>query len=153
MTDTGNNRIRRVTLDGLHLSVFSFDDVVCYVLIDSGLPAGTVVTVAGSGKEGHVDADGELAFFSRPTQICIDPSSGAYLVSDNHSIRMVTPQGTVSTLAGANVAGYAEGKGPEARFKNVAGLTVDPTTNAILVCDSGMRYAAVVLPHCRQVEV
>jgi hypothetical protein len=64
--------------------------------------------------------------------------NGDLLVSDssNHSIRVVSPEGAVRTLAGNGMAGFANGQGADARFNCPCGLALDLCGN-LLVADSG----------------
>jgi hypothetical protein len=63
---------------------------------------------------------------------------GLFVMADanNHAIRVVTPGGTVRTLAGNGEAGFADGQGAAARFKSPTGLARDKD-GSILVADSG----------------
>ena len=74
--------------------------------------AGRVSTLAGQeGEPGSTDGLGRAARFNLPMGLAIDPDTGALLVADsgNDTIRLVTPGGQVSTLAGA--AGLARRSG------------------------------------------
>jgi DNA-binding beta-propeller fold protein YncE len=64
-------------------------------------PAGEVSTVAGSGKAGYIDGATTAAQFNNPTGIAPLPN-GAAVVADrnNNRLRLVTPDGSVTTLAG-----------------------------------------------------
>jgi len=99
---------------------------------------GTVSTLAG-GKMGYMDGVGREAQFRLPMGICMDQESGTIYVSDssNNCIRVVTPDGVVSTLAGTpcGEAGYADGVGVEARFNMPRGIAVDQQGN-VIVADS-----------------
>src|SRR5664280_2591649 len=96
-------------------------------------PDGTVTTVAGSpGVGGSVDGIGASALFDRPSSLAIDGTSGIIYVSDtnNHTIRKIATDGTVTTLAGvAGVRGIADGTGSAAFFNYPAGLAVDSSGN------------------------
>ena len=64
-----------------------------------------VQTFAGSGEVGYLDGQGQLTKFSSPSQIVADTSSNLYVWdSGNYLIRKITPDGTVSTLAGGGTA-------------------------------------------------
>ncbi|HEX6100626.1 MAG TPA: NHL repeat-containing protein [Thermoanaerobaculia bacterium] len=97
-----------------------------------------IQTLAGSTSGGgHIDAQGESARFSAPRAIAVD-AAGNFYVADtgNHVIRKITPDGEVSTLAGApGVAGYADGTGSAARFRFPTGIAVDAGSGAIFVSD------------------
>ncbi len=103
-------------------------------------PSGNVITLAGSpNQSGSVDGVGSAARFNRPAGLALD-TNGNLLVADteNHVIRLVTPDGTVSTLAGlAATSGDADGLTGNARFRspqavcaNAGGILVADTANS-----------------------
>jgi len=98
-------------------------------------PAGIVSTFAGiPGKPGSVDGPGYQAQFSLPTAIAADRTGFLY-VSDgaNNTIRKITPEGLVTTLAGSpGVPGTADGMGSKALFHYPQGLAVDAMGNVIV---------------------
>lgn len=108
LADGNNNRIRKVT------------------------PEGLVSTFAGN-DEGFTDGTGNLAQFNNPLGIAVS-SDGTIYVSDtdNNSIRKITAEGVVTTLAGGT-AGYNDGNGDTAQFQGPTGITVD---------DNGVIYVA-----------
>ena len=89
---------------------------------------GTVTTIAGlAGVPGSVDGTGSAARFRSLTSIAVDRGGTIYIADQSdHTIRKVSPQGEVSTLAGlAGAAGFADGPGHLARFFRPYGLAVD----------------------------
>lgn len=110
ITDCGNNTIRKMT------------------------PQGVVTTFAGqSGRQGTRDQIGRDARFSCPAGIAIDTRGTAetdddiiYVAdSDNHSIRKILADGTVTTLAGeAGISGATDGTGAAAHFAFPYGLVL-----------------------------
>jgi sugar lactone lactonase YvrE len=101
VADTGNATIRRIT------------------------PAGIVTTLAGSAA--NRDGVGNTAWFNSPSGVAVD-AAGILYVADamNATIRKITPDGTVSTLAGAaGVPGDADGVGGAARFNFPTGIATD----------------------------
>lgn len=99
-------------------------------------PAGVVSTLAGkAGVTGAQDGQGVAARFTRPAAIAVD-SHGQVYVADGNSIRRISPDGLVSTLAGSAFdAGAQDGRAQLATFRNPAGLTVDGAGN-VVVADS-----------------
>jgi hypothetical protein len=64
-------------------------------------PGGVVTTLAGSaGVAGTVDGTGPAARFTSLDAITIDDSRNLY-VTDNQTIRKITPSGTVTTIVGS----------------------------------------------------
>ena len=100
-------------------------------------PAGNVTILAGAGDIGFKDGKGNLAKFNTILGMTCD-ASGNLWVSDggNHAIRKVTPDGTVSTIAGKGVMGYSDGDNTKALFKYPFGITVD-NTGVVFVMDNG----------------
>jgi hypothetical protein len=87
VADTGNDRIRRIA------------------------PDGTVTTVARSIYD-YGDGRGTDAYFRRPTALDVDAEGICYVAdTGNNTIRIIDPNGTVTTLAGALPGGDANGVG------------------------------------------
>lgn len=96
--------------------------------------AGVVTTVAGtSGTNGFTNGTGTAARFSVPFDIAVDGAGNLY-VSDhgNHAVRMVTPTGVVTTLAGSGSAGKTDGTGTAASFKFPSGIAADSSGTVYL---------------------
>jgi sugar lactone lactonase YvrE len=93
-------------------------------------PTGTVTTFAGTGISGWQDGPAATAQFTSPGGITIDSSRNLYITEyHGHRIRKITPAGFVSTIAGTNIAGFADGRGSSARFNTPDGIAVDPLGN------------------------
>jgi len=91
-------------------------------------PAGVVTTIAGkAGVPGNADGVASIARFNYPTGLAIDSRGNLYVTdSANCTIRKITPEGDVSTLAGkAGERGNADGKGSAARFRHPQGIAVN----------------------------
>ena len=112
VADTGNNAIRRVSLDG------------------------TVTTIAGGNGAGYLDGPARLARFNGPVGLAV-ALDGRIIVADtyNDRVRAITPAGEVVTLAGGE-PGLADGDGASARFHTPSGIAID-REGAILVADTG----------------
>lgn len=91
-------------------------------------PAGEVSTLAGlPGVPGSADGPAGKARFNHPFGIAVDGGGTLYVAdSENHTVRAVTPQGLVSTLAGlAGQPGSSDGIGSAARFSSPFAVAVD----------------------------
>lgn len=103
------------------------------------LATGEVTTIAGmAGSAGSADGAGTGARFDGPSGITRDSAGNLYVAdTGNHSIRAITPGGTVSTLAGmAGNSGGADGTGSAATFDGPSAVAVDGSGN-VYVADTG----------------
>lgn len=102
-------------------------------------PDGTVSTFAGlAGVPGSLDGKGSAARFNGINRGIVIDGQGTIYISDtgNHTVRKITPEGDVSTLAGsAGQKGSADGTGGAARFNSPRGLSFDGQGN-LLVADT-----------------
>jgi sugar lactone lactonase YvrE len=111
-------------------------------------PQGVVTTFAGTpGESGSRDGQGTSARFSFPKGIAIDRNGNLYVAdTGNHTIRKITPQGLVTTLAGsAGEFGDTDGSGSQARFFEPWGVVADPQGN-IFVTDTSNHSIRIVEP-------
>ena len=125
VADTTNNRIRLVS------------------------PLGVVTTLAGSGLATFADGAGTAAGFNQPSGVDVIPASGTVVVADsgNNRVRLVSPLGVVTTLAGAGGAAYADGMGIYSNFNGLTGVAVLSSSGAVAVADNGNnRLRLVTLP-------
>ena len=104
---------------------------------------GIVSTLAGSSN-GFADGTGAAAQFNESYGIAVLPD-GNIVVADsyNNRIRLVTPSGVVTTLAGQATAGSANGTGSAASFYSPQGVAVTPTGD-VVVNDAGNRRIRVI---------
>ena len=91
VSDVDNRRIRRVSSGGM------------------------ISTVAGNGTTGY-SGDGGLAVnaaLSEFTSLALDPAGNLYIAdASNRRVRMVTPGGIISTIAGTGIEGFSGDGGP-----------------------------------------
>ena len=112
IADTANNRIRRLT------------------------PIGQASTVAGDGTAGYADGPADKAQFNGPIGVAVDARGNIYVAdSYNDRIRLITPGGQVSTVAG-RTPGYADGDRNTALFDTPSGIVV-ANDNSLIVADTG----------------
>jgi mucin-19 len=124
VADSWNNTIRKVT------------------------PLGAVTTSAGiAGLSGSADEIGQEARFNFPQGVAVDSAGNVYIAdTDNSTIRKITPDGVVVTLAGTpGIFGTADGIGANAQFCAPEGLAVDGTGN-LYVADTGNQAIRKISP-------
>jgi ABC-type branched-subunit amino acid transport system substrate-binding protein len=102
-------------------------------------PEGMVSTLAGSGERGFKDGPPDQAQFDGPSRLVVDAGGNVYVCDSldrefrgNHAIRRITPDGTVTTVAGNGQPGLADGRVAEARFYHLGGLDVDASGNVYI---------------------
>jgi sugar lactone lactonase YvrE len=91
-------------------------------------PTGIVTTLAGAANlAGSADGAGAAARFNFAVGIAVDRAGNLYVVdSGNSTLRKITPEGSVTTLAGTpGMTGSADGSGAAARFKFPSGVAID----------------------------
>jgi sugar lactone lactonase YvrE len=106
---------------------------------------GVASTLAG-GIEGFQDGVGTAARFRRPIGLAVDAAGIVYVADrDNHSIRKIMPDGTVSTIAGNGTRGFANAAGTNARFTSPWDVIVDAAGN-LYVTDSENHRVRMIDP-------
>ncbi|MFK8905631.1 RICIN domain-containing protein [Streptomyces sp. YS-3] len=106
LSDFYNNRVRRITTDG------------------------RISTVAGTGQAAFKGDGGPAvsAQLNYPREVVVDSTGTLYIAdTNNHRIRKVTADGTISTVAGTGTAGFAGDGGPAtgARLNLPVGLALN----------------------------
>jgi DNA-binding beta-propeller fold protein YncE len=90
-------------------------------------PDAKVTTLAGTGEPGYRDGPALTAQFDVPIGIDVDDQGYVYVVdSGAHRIRRISPEGSVSTIAGSGAAGYADGATSRAEFWYPTDIAVGP---------------------------
>lgn len=96
---------------------------------------GTVDIFAGNGITGFVNGPASSAQFNFPRGIAVDDDLNVFVSElSNNSVRKISWDGIVSTIAGDGVEGYQDGEGSQARFGGPKGITLDSIGN-IYVAD------------------
>jgi DNA-binding beta-propeller fold protein YncE len=98
---------------------------------------GTITTVAGTGEAGF-SGDGGPATQARlnfPFYVAIDAAGNLFIAElSGCRVRKVSPEGTISTVAGTGKAGFSGDGGPatQARLNDPHGLAVDRAGNLFI---------------------
>ncbi len=124
VADTQNGVIRRVSADG------------------------GVATMAGAaGVTGYADGNGAQALFTWPQWLALGPDGNLYVAdTGNSTIRCVTPQGAVRTVAGSPVmAGSADGTNAGAMFNFPSAIVAD-SAGRLYVADTGNSTIRMIVP-------
>jgi sugar lactone lactonase YvrE len=126
IADKANNRIRKVTPDGM------------------------ISTVAGNGNPGF-GGDGGLATTAKlfwPVGVAID-TDGSLFIADqsNYRVRKVTPNGVIRTIAGNGTKGFSGDGGPatSALLNSPSGIALDIAGN-LYIADTGNYRVRKVTP-------
>ncbi|CAM5322219.1 NHL domain-containing protein [Streptomyces abikoensis] len=117
IADCDNQRVRKVTADG------------------------TISTIAGTGVAGFGGDGGPAASAKlyNPMGMVVDGTGALYIAdSDNHRVRKVAADGTISTVVGAGSAGFGGdgGSAVSAQLNMPFGLAVD-CVDALYIADFG----------------
>jgi sugar lactone lactonase YvrE len=123
IVDSGNNRIRKITPDGV------------------------IRTVAGNGQLGF-GGDGDPATSARlwPTSVAVDESGNLFIAESlNNRVRKVTPDGVIRTVAGNGTDSFGGDGGPAtaAQLSSPEGLAVDVAGNLFIVDTGNFRVRKV----------
>jgi sugar lactone lactonase YvrE len=120
VADTNNNRIRKITPDGV------------------------VTTLAGTGGSGSTNGVASTATFNNPQGVAVDGSNNIYVAdTGNNLIRKVTAAGLVITLAGSGSGSVLDGPGLLAKFNQPIGIAVD-SSGKIYVADFGNQVIRMI---------
>jgi len=91
------------------------------------------VSLAGNDTIGNLLGTGDSAQFGAPLSLTVDSNGVVYTAdANNHVIKKITQQGTVSVIAGHVPSGSADGFGPNANFYYPMGLVVDSLNNIFI---------------------
>jgi serine/threonine protein kinase, bacterial len=109
---------------------------------------GMMSRYAGSGQSGFSGDDGLAikASFRTPADLAFDPEGNLYIADrENHRVRKIDTNGTISTFAGIGEAGFSGDEGPavKARLNLPSGLVADKKGNLYISDRSNDRIRVV----------
>ncbi len=115
--DARNHRIRRIAVDG------------------------TIDTIAGNGSAGFAGDGGpaQHAALNFPTGLAIDLQGRVFIAdTQNHRVRMIAADGSISTIAGGSAAAFSGdgGLAVDALLRSPGGIAIDLSGN-LYVADAG----------------
>jgi uncharacterized protein (TIGR03437 family) len=129
VVDSANNLIVRTTTNGLVTTI-----------------AGTTSAATALGTFAGDDGPATEARLNTPTHLLVDPS-GNIIFSDsgNHRVRRITPDGTITTIAGNGTAAFSgdNGQAVNASLNFPAGLALNSAGELLIADTSNHRIRAV----------
>lgn len=103
-----------------------------------------VSTIAGNTSYGFVNGIGKAASFYYPTGVAVDKSGNIFVTDKyNHVIRKISPEGVVSTFAGAGYIGSANGQGTSASFYYPGAVVIDKDENLYISDQLNMKIRKI----------
>ncbi|HEX6986953.1 MAG TPA: IPT/TIG domain-containing protein, partial [Planctomycetaceae bacterium] len=156
--ERGSGRLRRVSAEGV-LSTLPVEGIAgpmglrfdrggnLYVadtaadVVRKIAPNGAVTTVAGNGSEGFAGDGGPAlsASLDGPQGVAVDSAGNLYIADTfNHRVRVVTPDGNISTFAGTGFPGFSgdDGKATAATMILPTDVAVD-AAGSVYIADLG----------------
>ena len=92
-----------------------------------------------AGGNGTADGAGTNAGFgSNVSELRVD-KNGNLFAANGYKVRMITPSGVVSTIAGNGTAGDVDGSGSRANFSGLVGLGLDAHGNIFVTDNSKIK--------------
>jgi len=144
ISDSLNNRVRKVTADGVIFTIVGNLNSPSGIAADTSgnvyvadtlnnqivkvTPAGTITTIAGTSG----------TTLNQPHGVAVDFAGNLYIADTmNHVVRKVSTTGTITTIAGTGTAGFAGDGGPAtaAMLNQPLGVSVDEV-GGVYIADS-----------------
>lgn len=102
--------------------------------------------LAGTGSKGHHDGPALEAQFNHPGGLARDSKNNIYVAdTENNCIRMYSPDGLVSTVAGSNEAGFQDGRKANAKFNSPGDVIID-SNDIIYLSDTENHAIRCIMP-------
>ena len=109
-------------------------------------PDGTVATVAGNGQAGFANGKSSDARFNNPTGLAVG-ADGTVFVADrnNQRIRVISPAGETSTIAGDGTEGYQDGAMLAAKFNRPIDIVIAADGSLVVSEENNHRLRKIIL--------
>lgn len=162
VADYGNNLIRKISSSGTTVSTYagngtagfangafnaaSFNGPLGLAINPSGnlyvadLANNAIRLIANTGIVSTIAGD-----LHGPVRVALDVPGNLFVPCGDNIIRLITPDGTVSTYAGAGIPGFKDGAFLDAEFNSPSGLVADPAGN-ILIADYNNNRLRLLAP-------
>jgi hypothetical protein len=109
-------------------------------------PDGTVSTIAGNGQSGFANGRGGDARFNNPTGLIVGADGTIYVADrNNHRIRVISPAGEATTIAGDGTEGFQDAAGPAAKFNRPIDIVLTPDGALMVSEENNHRLRKVIL--------
>lgn len=118
--------------------------------VEQVTPLGTLSIVAGTGSYGApTPGPATKSALGNPTGVALDSSGNLYIADAfNNVVEKVTPQGTLSIVAGNGTAGApTPGAATRSKLDEPYGVALDPATSDLYIADYGNSRVEKVTPH------
>jgi len=106
------------------------------------LESGIVTTVAGNGQKGK-PADGAVATSAPlvdPRAVAVDSKKNIYVLErGGHALRVVNPDGTITTVVGTGTAGNAVGDALQTELRSPKHIGIDGKNNVLIADEANQR--------------
>ena len=116
VADDGNDRIRRITPDGMVITVAGIDR-------------------AGAGWREIRDGPAGEALLNGPTALALDEFGDLYFV-ERYAVRRLSPSGWVTTVASGTGSDWRDGPAQVAQFRSLYDIDIDDAGNLYLLDDT-----------------
>ena len=114
---------------------------------------GSIAVFAGQEVPGRADGKGTRAQFSHPQGLAFDPTGVLYVAdTGNNLVRTITPEGTVTTLAGSGTEGARNGGASQASFRRPVSVSVNAHKVLTVVDGGNHQLREVSLPGVARAE-
>ncbi|MEK6299327.1 MAG: SMP-30/gluconolactonase/LRE family protein [Acidobacteriota bacterium] len=134
VTENGNSVVRRIQRSGAGVTVDTFAGLFSEITDNARQKR---LNSTRLGQESYRDDTLLSSGFRQPDDILVAPGGSIYIAdAANSAIRRINLDGTVETIAGNGVPGFADGIAQNARFNKPTGLALSADGRFLFVADT-----------------